>query len=291
MNNVSKRIGNYLSLVKFSHTVFALPFAIIGFSLASTTDGNHFSLRILILIMLCMVFARNAAMGFNRIADRRFDARNPRTANREIPAGIINERNALLFVIINSVLFIAAAGFINRLTLCLSPVALLIVIGYSLTKRITMLCHFILGLGLSLAPIGAFISVTGHFATLPIVYSFLVLTWVSGFDIIYALQDEEFDKSNKLFSIPAFTGRKNAIAISLAIHFITFLLVILAGLTGDSGILFWTGASIFSILLVYQHIIVKPDDISKVNLAFATTNGIASILFAVFVVADIFLGV
>ena len=289
MNSISKRIGDYLSLVKFSHTVFALPFAIIGFSLASTSDDNLFSIRILILILLCMVFARNAAMGFNRIADRRYDALNPRTAGREIPAGIINEKNALLFVIINSLLFIVAAGFINRLTLYLSPVALIIVLGYSLTKRITMLCHFILGLGLSLAPIGAFISVTGHFALLPIIYSLIVLTWVSGFDIIYALQDEEFDKSNKLFSIPAFAGRKNAIVISLAIHFITFFLVILAGLTGDSGILFWTGATIFSILLAWQHIIVKPADISRVNLAFATTNGIASIVFAALVVLDLFI--
>ena len=289
MNSISKRIGDYLSLVKFSHTVFALPFAIIGFSLASTSDDNLFSIRILILVLLCMVFARNAAMGFNRIADRRYDALNPRTAGREIPAGIINEKNALLFVIINSLLFIVAAGFINRLTLYLSPVALIIVLGYSLTKRITMLCHFILGLGLSLAPIGAFISVTGHFALLPIIYSLIVLTWVSGFDIIYALQDEEFDKSNKLFSIPAFAGRKNAIVISLAIHFITFFLVILAGLTGDSGILFWTGATIFSILLAWQHIIVKPADISRVNLAFATTNGIASIVFAALVVLDLFI--
>jgi len=215
MNGVSKKIGDYLSLVKFSHTVFAFPFAIIGFSLATTYDGFDFSLRILVLILLSMVFARNSAMGFNRIADRRFDALNPRTASREIPAGIINTRNAMLFVIINSVLFIVVAGFINRLTLFLSPVALLVILGYSLTKRITILCHFILGLGLSLAPIGAFISVTGHFAALPVVYSFLVLTWVSGFDILYALQDEEFDKTNNLFSIPASTGRKRAILISL----------------------------------------------------------------------------
>lgn len=289
MSSLLKRIGDYLSLVKFSHTVFALPFAIIGFSLASTSGDNHFSFRILVLILLCMVFARSAAMGFNRIADRRFDALNPRTAGREIPAGIINKKNALLFVIINSVLFVIAAGFINRLTLYLSPVALLIILGYSLTKRITLLCHFILGLGLSLAPVGAYISVTGQFAALPSVYSFLVLTWVSGFDIIYALQDEEFDKSNNLYSIPALVGRKKAIIISLVIHFVTLLLVLLAGIYGNSGILFWTGAAIFSILLAYQHIIVKPADISRVNLAFATTNGIASIVFATFVVLDLFM--
>lgn len=289
MNSLPKSIRNYLSLVKFSHTVFALPFALIGFSLASTGEGRHFSLRLLVLIVLCMVFARNAAMGFNRIADRKFDSLNPRTAGREIPAGTINTRNAVIFVIINSLLFIIASGFINRLTLLLSPVALLVILGYSLTKRITILCHFILGLGLSLAPVGAYISVTGRFDILPVIYSFLVLTWVSGFDIIYALQDEDFDRSNNLFSIPSFTGRKTAIGISAGIHIITFFLVILAGLTGDSGIIFWVGAGIFSVLLVYQHLIVKPGDISKVNMAFATTNGIASFLFASFVIADLFL--
>ena len=289
MNGTSKKVADYFSLVKFSHTVFALPFAIIGFSLATVTEGQHFSFRLLVLILLCMVFARNAAMGFNRIADRRIDALNPRTARREIPAGVIKERNAILFVIFNAMLFIAATAFINRLTLFLSPVALLIILGYSLTKRITILCHFILGLGLSLAPVGAYISVTGRFALLPVIYSVLVLTWVSGFDIIYALQDEEFDKRNNLFSIPAFTGRKKAITISVIIHLITFLMIILAGIKGESGVFFWIGAVIFSLLLTYQHLIVKPGDISKVNLAFATTNGVASILFAVLVVIDLFI--
>lgn len=282
-------IAKYLSFVKFSHTVFALPFAFIGFSLAIKSDDFAFSLRILILILLCMVSARNAAMGFNRYADRKFDALNPRTAGREIPAGKIGLRSAGIFVIINALVFIAAAGLINRLTLFLSPVALLVILGYSLTKRITFLCHFVLGLGLSLAPIGAYISVTGSFDLLPVIYSFIVLTWVSGFDIIYALQDDEFDKENRLYSIPSSVGRKNAIIISSAVHFITFILVIAAGLYRESGFLFWTGAALFSILLLYQHLIVRPSDISKVNLAFATTNGIASITFAAFVISDLFL--
>jgi 4-hydroxybenzoate polyprenyltransferase len=281
-------VRTYFSLVTFSHTVFAMPFALIGFSLAMSENDHHFSLKLFILIILCMILARNSAMGFNRFADQAFDALNPRTASREIPSGKIDSRSAAIFVIINVLLFITATYFINRLTLILSPVALIIILGYSLTKRITVLCHFILGLGLSLAPIGAYISVTGEFSLLPIIYSFIVLSWVSGFDILYALQDDEFDRSNRLFSIPSKTGRKKAIFISIMVHCVTFLLVIGAGIFSNAGWLYWTGAALFSLLLVYQHFIVKYDDISKVNLAFATTNGIASILFAVFVILDLF---
>jgi len=282
-----RSVRDYFSLVKFSHTIFAMPFALIGFSLAVSKDEFSFSIRLLLLIILCMIFARNAAMGFNRLADRNFDALNPRTRKREIPSGIIDTRSAAAFVIINAILFIVAAGFINSLTLFLSPVALLIILGYSLTKRITSLCHFILGLGLSLAPIGAYISVTGHFSLIPLIYSFIVLTWVSGFDIIYALQDDEFDKSNQLHSLPSATGRKKALSISIFVHFITFVLVLIAGVLGKSGSLYWSGAVVFTFLLIYQHSIVRHDDLSKVTMAFATTNGIASILFAVFVILDL----
>ncbi|MCX6326857.1 MAG: putative 4-hydroxybenzoate polyprenyltransferase [Bacteroidia bacterium] len=284
-----RSVKNYFSLVKFSHTVFAMPFALIGFSLAVSRDEYDFSIRLLLLIILCMIFARNAAMGFNRLADRRFDALNGRTKNREIPSGVIGIRSAAAFIIINAILFILTTAFINRLTLFLSPVALLIILGYSLTKRITALCHFILGLGLSLAPIGAYISLTGTFSILPLIYSFIVLTWVSGFDIIYALQDDEFDKSNQLHSLPSATGRKKALAISILVHIITFVMVLFAGIIGNGRYLFWSGAVIFTSLLLYQHRIVKHDDISKVTLAFSTTNGIASILFAVFVILDLFL--
>jgi 4-hydroxybenzoate polyprenyltransferase len=287
MSSLLASVKNYLSLVKFSHTVFAMPFAIIGFSLAVSENNREFSLKLLLLIILCMIFARNAAMGFNRVADRRYDALNPRTSTREIPSGKISTRDATLFVIINSILFILTTGFINNLTLFLSPVALAIILGYSLTKRMTSLCHFILGLGLSLAPIGAYISVTGSFALLPVIYSLIVLTWVSGFDIIYALQDDEFDRTNQLQSIPSSAGRKKAISVSLLIHALTFILVIFAGYMGESGIFFWIGAALFTALLIYQHTIVKPDDISKVTLAFGTTNGIASIQFALFVILDL----
>ena len=289
MSSFLKSVKDYFSLVRFSHTVFAMPFALIGFSLAVSEENHHFSLRLLLLIILCMIFARNAAMGFNRIADNRFDALNPRTKNREIPSGTISIKAATLFVIINSVLFIATAGFINMLTLYLSPVALLIILGYSLSKRFTSLCHFILGLGLSLAPVGAYISVTGFFTLLPVLYSLIVITWVSGFDIIYALQDDEFDRSNRIYSIPSAAGKKKALVISLVVHIVTIIAVILAGYFGKGGPLFWMGVLIFTSLLIYQHLIVKHDDLSRVTVAFGTTNGIASILFAFFIILDLFL--
>jgi 4-hydroxybenzoate polyprenyltransferase len=284
-----RSVRSYFSLVKFSHTVFAMPFALIGFSLAVSSPEFNFNIRLLLLVILCMVLARNTAMGFNRLADKDFDALNPRTNKREIPAGVISSRAATIFVLINAVLFIVATGFINRLTLFLSPVALIVIIGYSLTKRFTSLCHFVLGLGLSLAPIGAYISITGKFSILPLIYSFIVLSWVSGFDIIYALQDDEFDKSISIHSLPSATGRKKALAISIFVHCITFILVMAAGIYGKGGILFWTGAFIFCLLLVYQHSIVKHNDLSKVTLAFGTTNGFASILFAIFVILDLIL--
>jgi 4-hydroxybenzoate polyprenyltransferase len=287
MSNILKTTANYFSLVKFSHTVFAMPFALTGFALAISRPANQFSIRLLILIILCMIFARNSAMGFNRLADRKFDSLNPRTDKREIPSGKISAGSAAVFVIVNSILFIVSAGFINRLTLFLSPVALLVILGYSLTKRITYLCHFILGLGLSLAPIGAYISVTGTFNIVPIIYSFIVLTWVSGFDIIYALQDYEFDRDHNLHSIPSYTGRKRALIISVIVHFFTFILIVTAGFAGNGNILYWIGALIFTGLLLWQHLLVKPDDLSRVTIAFQTTNGIASIVFALFVILDL----
>ena len=289
MSSFIRSVKAYFSLVRFGHTVFAMPFALVGFFLAISRAEYSFSIRLFLLVILCMIFARNAAMGFNRLADRKHDALNPRTKNREIPSGRISTRSAAVFVLVNSVLFIIAAGLINRLTLLLSPVALIIILGYSLSKKITALCHFILGLGLSLAPVGAYISVTGSFALLPVIYSLIVLTWVSGFDIIYALQDDEFDKNNRIFSIPSVTGRKRALVITAFIHFITAVLIIYAGYLEHGGIFFWAGALIFISLLLYQHLIVRPDDLSKVNVAFGTTNGIASILFSAFVITDLFM--
>jgi 4-hydroxybenzoate polyprenyltransferase len=280
-------ISKYLSLVKFSHTLFAMPFAFIGYFLAIKYGGGEFSWKLLGLVVLCMIFARNTAMAFNRYADRHIDSMNPRTALREIPAGIIKAESAMIFTLLNALLFIIATWFINRLTFYLSPVALFVITGYSMTKRFTALCHFILGLGLSLAPIGAYLAVTGKFDWLPLIFSFIVLFWVSGFDIIYALQDDAFDISQSLKSIPAMMGRKNAIIFSIVLHFIVAILVLAVGIFSSLGIYYYLGASIFIILLLYQHIIVKPNDISRVNLAFATTNGIASVVFAGFTIVDI----
>jgi 4-hydroxybenzoate polyprenyltransferase len=240
------------------------------------------------LVILCMIFARSAAMAFNRYLDRTFDAKNPRTSIREIPAGILKANSVLLFTIINCILFIACTYFINRLCFFLSPVALLVVLGYSYTKRFTPLCHLVLGLGLSLAPIGAYLAVTGQFALLPILFSLAVIFWVSGFDIIYALQDEEFDKSQQLYSMPSWLGKSKALRVSEALHVLSALCVIIAGWYGKFGWLYWGGVITFTGMLIYQHSIVKPTDLRKVNLAFMTANGIASVVFAIFVISDLF---
>jgi 4-hydroxybenzoate polyprenyltransferase len=287
-----------------------MPFALIGFFLAyvgitDLSEGNQkfkfniekqyavsFNYGLLIrfiLVVFCMVFARSAAMAFNRYLDRKFDAKNPRTAVREIPSGILKENNVLLFTIANCILFIACCFFINRLCFYLSPVALAVVLGYSYTKRFTPLCHLILGLGLSLAPIGAYLAVTGQFALLPILFSLAVLFWVSGFDIIYALQDEEFDKSQQLYSIPAWLGKVKALRISELLHLLSATAIVVAGTYGNFGWLYWIGTAIFVFMLGYQHSIVKPTDLRKVNLAFMTANGIASVVFAIFVITDLFI--
>jgi 4-hydroxybenzoate polyprenyltransferase len=285
-----------------------MPFAMIGFFLAAreryfatslhTDYSSHFwnynnglpkpIWVIFLLVILCMIFARSAAMAFNRYLDRNFDSKNPRTAIREIPAGIISSDNALRFVIINSVAFIICAWFINPLCFFLSPVALFVILGYSYTKRFTPLCHLVLGLGLSLAPIGAFLAVTGHFDVLPVLFSFAVIFWVSGFDIIYALQDEEFDKSQKLYSIPAAFGKTRALRISELFHLLSAGCIIFAGAYGHFSWFYWIGVVVFAGMLIYQHSVVKPNDLSKVNLAFMTANGIASVVFSIFVIADLF---
>jgi len=282
-------VKNYLSLIKFSHTIFALPFALIGFTLSIKDDLSKFNPLLLVYVVLCMVFARSAAMGFNRYIDRKFDAMNPRTKTREVPAGVISANAALAFVIITSLLFVATTWFINPICFYLSPIALLVVLGYSYTKRFTALCHIVLGIGLALAPIGSYLAVTGEFAWLPLLFSFTVLFWVSGFDIIYALQDEEFDVSQNLKSIPGYLGKKNALRLSEVLHVLSAALVIFAGYYAQFGIIYWVGVIVFCTLLIYQHSIVKPTDLSRVNLAFGTTNGIASVIFACFTIADILL--
>jgi len=286
------RIKNYLSLVKFAHTIFAMPFALIGFFYGLKKvnyDLNRPWWQLFILVILCMVFARSAAMAFNRWLDAEYDAKNPRTKIREIPDGIISKRHAMIFVIFNCVAFIVATFFINTLCFVLAPVALFIILFYSYTKRFTPLCHLVLGLGLSLSPIGAHIAVTGKFALVPVLFSLSVLFWVSGFDIIYALQDEDFDKENKLHSIPSLLGTARALRVSESLHFLSAASVVAAGLTGNFSMLYWAGVAAFAFFLIYQHSLIKPKDLSKVNRAFFSSNGIASVAFCVFVLLDIFL--
>ena len=263
-----------------------MPFALIGFFLASKSEINW---NILVFVFLCMVFARSAAMAFNRYIDRDIDTANPRTSEiREIPNGSIKANSALVFVIISSLLFMGTTYFINDICFYLSPIALLVVLGYSYTKRFTSLCHLVLGLGLSLSPIGAYLAVTGKFDDIiPILFSLVVLFWVSGFDIIYSLQDEEFDKEQKLHSIPVLLGKKNALILSKVLHFLAIIILYQIGNYEDFGKFYWIGFCVFSALLIYQHTLVKKDALSKVNLAFFTTNGIASVIFGIFVILEL----
>lgn len=279
---------NYLSLVKFSHTIFALPFAILGLSIA-LVQQHSFNWWSVIFVVLCMIFARNAAMGFNRFIDKEIDKKNARTSVREIPAGVISSKNALFFVVVNSVLFISITWFINPLVFYLSFVALFVILGYSYTKRFTYLCHFALGLGLGLAPLGSYLTVFPQFDIIPILLGVAVLTWVSGFDIIYALQDQEFDKSENLLSVPAKFGSVKAIIISRVLHVISAALIWFVGYFADAGILYYIGAIVYTIFLISQHLLVKPNDLSRINMAFFTMNGMASVAFCTLAILDLFL--
>jgi len=279
----------YASLVLLAHSIFALPFAFIGFFLAINTTANDFNWLSLIFMVLCMVFARNSAMAFNRYLDRDYDAKNPRTQIRDIPSGRISAKEALAFTLINAALFILTTFFINTLCFYLSPIALAVVLGYSYTKRFTPLCHLILGLGLALAPIGAYLVVTGEFALTPIFFSLAVLCWVSGFDIIYALQDEAFDRQENLHSIPAWLGAKKALRVSAWLHVLSVVFITLPLFFTTLSWFYICGVLFFALLLIYQHSLVKPNDLSKVTRAFQTTNGYASIIFALFYFLDVYL--
>ncbi|MFI3303038.1 MAG: UbiA-like polyprenyltransferase [Rikenellaceae bacterium] len=282
-------IKQYSDLVKLSHTIFAMPFALIGFTYAIVASGYPFEWMTLVKVLLCMLFARNAAMGFNRWADRDIDAENPRTADREIPSGKISARAALTFVIINSLLFIGAAASINWLTAVLSPVALFVVLIYSYCKRFTSLAHLVLGMGLSIAPVGAYIAVAGEFALAPVVLSIVVMTWCGGFDIIYALQDREFDIERGLHSIPSRFSVRGALYISIALHIISVGALVWFGYLLPHNILTWVGIALFSVILVAEHILVTPNRQRSIGIAFGTLNGLASLMLAGFVIAGLIL--
>ena len=278
----------YLSLIKFSHSIFAMPFALIGFFLATELYG--FDWVILIYIILCMIFARSAAMAFNGYIDRDSDKKNPRTSKiREIPTGEIKKDSALIFVIINSLFFLTTTFFINQTCFYLAPIALFLILGYSYTKRFTALCHIILGISLSLSPIGAYLAVSNTFDITPIFFSLVVIFWVSGFDIIYSLQDQEFDKKEKLHSIPVLFGVKKSLIISRLFHIVSISILYYIAIKENYNNYYWIGFSIFSIIIIYQHMLVKYNDLSKVNIAFFTTNGTASIIFGIFVIMEIIL--
>lgn len=284
-------IEKYARLVKFSHTIFAMPFALMSFVYAVKTnpEDSDFSnpywwVQLLVQVVLCMVFARNVAMGFNRWADRKIDARNPRTATREIPAGVISARAALWFVVANAVLFIAVAASINWLTAALSPVALLVVMAYSYCKRFTSLAHMVLGLSLAIAPVGAYIAVRGEFALVPCVLALLVMTWCGSFDIIYALQDREFDKQEGLHSIPSKFSVKTSLNISIALHVVTLAALVWFVYLMPQSVWVWIGAVIFAAIIILEHILVTPSRQRNIGIAFGTLNGLASTTLAVFVI-------
>ncbi len=293
----------YLSLVKFSHTIFALPFALVGFTMGVVNIGVSDWWLLLLQILTCMVTARNSAMGFNRYLDRDIDKKNPRTANREIPAGLLSVNRVMIFIAINILIFILAAFWINPLCGYLAPVALLVLLGYSYMKRVSALCHFVLGLALGIAPSGAYIAVTGEISVAVIILSLIVMFWTAGFDILYALADEEFDKEQELHSIPVLLGRKRAMNLSYALHFTVMGLLALfyiylfgeeEGLSAQvcniSDYLYFAAALIFTVLLIWQHSIISPTNLKRLNAAFFTLNGIASILFALFTIGAIVLG-
>lgn len=282
-----KTVARYASMVKFSHTIFALPFAMIGFVYGVVWSGGGFEWLLLVKVLLAMVFARNMAMGFNRWLDRRTDALNPRTSGREIPAKIISPRSALLFVATNLLLFGLTALWINKLAFYLSPVVILILLGYSYTKRFTSWCHIVLGCALAIAPAGAFIAVTGTITLVPVLISALVLTWVAGFDIIYSLQDMDFDRKNGLHSIPARFGIKTSLIISIVLHLVSIYLAYLIGVYIDGGIYYRIGFALFTMMLIYQHITARPANIERAGANFGLINGITSICYAVFTIIDI----
>lgn len=287
MKRLLNKIGDYMGLVKFSHTIFAMPFALMAFVYALKSTNSEFSWLLLLQIVGCMVFARNVAMGFNRWADRDIDGKNPRTTNREVPAGKISAKSALIFVIINAILFVCVSLSINSLTAILSPVALVVVMAYSYCKRFTSMAHLVLGLSLGIAPSAAYIAVTGTPALAPCLISLLVLTWCGGFDIIYALQDVEFDRSQGLHSIPVRFGIRGALYISIALHAVSIISLILFTQFCPQGWLLWTGVALFSGCIILEHILVTPTHQRSIGIAFGTLNGIASLTLATFTIAQL----
>lgn len=282
------KISDYLKLVKFSHTIFAMPFALLSFTYAWMTTEPEKPLWLLLLqVVGCMVFARNVAMGFNRWADREIDARNPRTANREIPAGVISARGAMWFIVINAILFITLATLINPLCGWLSPVALTIVMFYSYCKRFTSLAHIVLGISLGIAPVGAYMAVTGTSTWECWVLALIVITWCSGFDIIYALQDAEFDRENGLHSIPSHFSARTSLIISALLHVASIAFLVVFAMSQPQSWLLWVGCALFTLILASEHYIVTPKRQRNIGIAFGTFNALASLSLATFLILNL----
>lgn len=279
-----KMIYSYFRLVRFTHTIFGLPFAIIGLMFGLTKIETFPSIAILIPILLCLIFARNAAMSFNRWLDREIDAENPRTKNREIPAQIISPQSVLLFVSINTALFILSSWFINPICFYLSPLALFVIFAYSYTKHYTYFCHFFLGLALMIAPVGAYMAITANLDISIILLGLSVLVWVSGFDIIYSLQDLEFDQQNNLHSIPAQFGEAKSKKIAFILHIISlYLLYLWTILYLTNNVLVYMGLLIYSILILRQHYIIRRNPNADLNKLFVYHNGLGSIILSAFI--------
>ena len=282
------KIGDYLRLVKFSHTIFAMPFALLSFTYAwMTAEHNSVLWVVLLQIVACMVFARNVAMGFNRWADRKIDAENPRTANREIPAGVISSRGAVIFIIINALLFIATTITINPLCAWLSPVALFVVMFYSYCKRFTALAHIVLGISLGIAPVGAYIAVTGTVVAECWLLAAVVTTWCAGFDIIYALQDAEFDRKRGLHSIPSHFSATTSLVISALLHLASVALLVWFALSQPHTWLLYVGCALFAAILALEHYLVTPTKQRNIGIAFGTLNAMASMSLAVCLIANL----
>ena len=280
----------YFSLVLFAHTIFAMPFALIAFVFAVKSPyytSEEGMWLLLVKVICCMVTARNVAMAFNRWADWKIDKENPRTADRDIPAGRVTPREALLFAACNALLFILIAALINPLTALLSPVALLVIMGYSYCKRFTSLAHLVLGLSLGIAPAGAYIAVTGRLDLPAMILSFLVMTWCGGFDIIYALQDAAFDRERGLHSIPSRFSARTSLAISGVLHLFSLGALVAFASYCPQGWWLWVGCGLFSLLLILQHILVTPTRQRNIGIAFGTLNGLASTLLALFVILQL----
>ncbi len=279
----------YARMIKLSHSIFAMPFALAAAVIAS--GAVEVTATQVALIVLCMVTARSSAMGFNRVIDRHIDAANPRTAGREIPSGQISVRSAWAFTLGSAALFVGCCALLGPLVWALSPVALMVVWGYSLTKRYTALCHVVLGVALALAPTGVWIALTGGYGWTPGLLSVAVATWVAGFDIIYSCQDAEFDAERGLHSVPAALGLRGALIVSASLHVVTVAALCALPWVADLGLLYWPGVVIIGAVLAYEHWIVRPDDLSRVDKAFFDLNGYVGLVFLAFVGLAIWLPV